>query len=355
MRRFLTRRRFIGTASAVAATPAVGQIDTTPPAPSCAVFQRFSGWTVESGRYDQPSMFTNEVQINGAPRKFGVKVSSFADEFSGFWQGSPRDTARASYPKAIFYWREDGFGLRLTFGKLENPSLNTAMIEAIDTTKATVVLFAGATEIVRFVDLTKPEVVAVINLEAFLQALSGVANFIVQLYVGPPVAQNLVMQAIHRVEGLNDALNAMNQTHIDHVTELQSAGRCGSGSTAQTCAMTTAAVGYLGRADDCFELTQVRGLRTAFPKYTWVIEDYLFTSATILARPGPRLTVALMVFYVLTVWPTALLARVGLRKPAGCVYLIGFALLKLSMGLNPFRPMSGPSFAPQKHPEGGEI
>ncbi|QYX58374.1 hypothetical protein K1T73_08480 [Roseovarius sp. SCSIO 43702] len=95
------------------------------------------------------------------------------------------------------------------------------------------------------------------------------------------------------------------------------------------CVMTTAAVGLMGRADDCFELTQMRRLRARFgaaePR---VLDHYVRTSHRILSRPMTRgRRAAILAFWALAVLPTATLARLGAMRAARRTYLAGFAVL----------------------------
>jgi len=96
------------------------------------------------------------------------------------------------------------------------------------------------------------------------------------------------------------------------------------------CVMTTAAVGLLGRADDCFELTQMRRLRAQFGgAEPQVLSDYVTSSRRILSQPPtPARRAAILAFWALVVIPAAALARVGAMRAARGVYLRGFSLLR---------------------------
>ncbi len=94
------------------------------------------------------------------------------------------------------------------------------------------------------------------------------------------------------------------------------------------CVMTSAAVDILGRSDSCFELTQMRKLRAKFPEQTDIVDAYVTTSHQILTNfTGLRLKIALLLFYGLIVWPTAVLVRLGLYAQARATYLFGFKRL----------------------------
>ena len=131
-----------------------------------------------------------------------------------------------------------------------------------------------------------------------------------------------VTSAVFDVENLDQALTRAPGAVRDHRRALIAAGKCKSGGG---CMMTTAAVGMLGRADDCFELTQMRRLRAAFGHETDVLEAYLTASRHVLsALPSCGVAARVLLFYGAIVWPTALLVRMGAMRAARAWYLGGF-------------------------------
>ena len=145
------------------------------------------------------------------------------------------------------------------------------------------------------------------------------------LYLNFVVRDFGTIQMALRVEGLREALDRAPALVAEQVARIAAAGKC---QIVSPCMMTTAAVGMLGRSDDCFELRQMRRLRAVFGHERPVLEDYLSASAAVLARlPSRRVAARIMAFYVAVVWPTALLARAGALRGARWWYLRGFALL----------------------------
>lgn len=145
------------------------------------------------------------------------------------------------------------------------------------------------------------------------------------LYVNFVIADLGVIQMAFRVSGLDKALDLAPGMVETHRKTLVAAGGC---KASGGCMMTTAAVGMLGRADDCFELAQMRKLRAAFGHETEVLAAYLAASRAVLARlPSRAVAARILLFYALAVWPTALLTRVGALKAARRWYLAGFALI----------------------------
>ncbi len=145
------------------------------------------------------------------------------------------------------------------------------------------------------------------------------------------------LKLVLNVEGLGTIFGVIGMTGVsasqaqamalteDYRATLIEAGKCVRGGG---CMMTTAAVDYLGRADDCFELTQMRQLRAVYADETDVIDAYIAASTQILSLPGtPWRNLRLITFYLAVVWPTALLVRARLYRAARVTYLAGFRAL----------------------------
>lgn len=134
------------------------------------------------------------------------------------------------------------------------------------------------------------------------------------------------------LSGYSNALE-LGEEQASHLEkEVSSAGGCEvlSGPVPTGgCIMTTAAVDMLGRKDDCFELTQMRRLRSQYPEERDTLQDYLNTGERLLRHaPDVRFKVLLFVFYLLVVWPTAVSAYLGKMGLAKSIYLSGFFVFK---------------------------
>ncbi|MEM1079254.1 MAG: hypothetical protein AAGI09_12055 [Pseudomonadota bacterium] len=143
------------------------------------------------------------------------------------------------------------------------------------------------------------------------------------------------MRAVFDIRHLTPTIPIARQKATERAAEAMAAGGC-----KPLCVMTSAAVDLLGRPDDCFELSQMRRLRARFPERSDVVEAYIHASNDLLAR-GQSLALrsAILIFYALIVWPTALLVAMGIYRGAGLYYLAGFNLLcRLFRVPPPLRP-----------------
>lgn len=130
-------------------------------------------------------------------------------------------------------------------------------------------------------------------------------------------------------DGLKDATAAVKRVYNDHKSTILAAGNCSSGGG---CIMTSASVEMLGRDDACFELEQMRRLRSAFGHEADVLKDYLTTGAQLLNTSRDwRFKLALVAFYAAVVWPTAIATRLGFFHTARRMYLGGFEGFKWLM------------------------
>ncbi|WP_424974470.1 hypothetical protein [Dinoroseobacter sp. S124A] len=136
-------------------------------------------------------------------------------------------------------------------------------------------------------------------------------------------AMGFEMTALFDTRHLSPTIPIARQKANAHAVFAATAGGC-----KPACVMTSAAVDLLGRPDDCFELSQMRALRARFPERSDVVEAYIHASNDLLARgQGVALRSAILIFYALIVWPTALLMAARLYRGAGLYYLAGFTCL----------------------------
>lgn len=144
-------------------------------------------------------------------------------------------------------------------------------------------------------------------------------------------AMGFEMTAVFDTRHLSPTIPIARQKANAHAVRAATAGGC-----KPACVMTSAAVDLLGRRDDCFELTQMRTLRARFPDRADVVAAYIHASNDLLARGQSfALRSAILLFYALIVWPTALLVAAGLYRGAGLYYLAGFKLLCRAFRITP--------------------
>ncbi len=324
----LSRRTLVVGAAAATASPAFGQESETL-VPRCNEYLPYDDWGVWSGNRIVPTGGNaTKLVVNGKSETFTAIVKSRTAGKTVTWAGEEQSTLLSGHPWIAFENAPNNVQMSLQFGVMQDRVLQDAFNAQIEITPGTAVFTADGNEVARY-DGIKSNVFSVpINQTALLEIAARAQVLRLDFYVGVEAPENLFSSQEYALDGLPNAFAGLAGLQTNHLKTVADAGSCRSG-----CAMTTAAVEMLGRNDTCFELTQMRKLRAAFPDYDWVVRDYLESSAKLLARPGRRLTVSLMAFYGLVVWPTAVLVALGIRKPAGYFYLGGFALLKKSMGL----------------------
>ncbi|WP_424970415.1 hypothetical protein [Dinoroseobacter sp. S76] len=151
------------------------------------------------------------------------------------------------------------------------------------------------------------------------------------------------MRALFDIRHLSPTIPIAREKATEYATQAVAAGGC-----KPLCVITSAAVDLLGRPDDCFELTQMRKLRARFPERRDVVDAYIQASNTLLENgEGRALRAAILCFYGLVVWPSALLVAAGFHRSGGLYYLAGFKLLcrlaRIDPGLTLPNPQGGPS------------
>jgi len=136
-----------------------------------------------------------------------------------------------------------------------------------------------------------------------------------------------------RIRDLDDWLKAAEAYHRTRLRRALSEGAvCRNDPVADVspCYMTTLICHRLGRGASAFELRQMNKLQPRFAAYSDHIEAYVTSAMVIGDRAGERpIRQALAVFYVLFIWPAAILIALRAIWPGALWYFAGFNLVKL--------------------------